>query len=79
MEPIRLFFSKNGEFKKFEPSLSETFAYVVEGEILLKLGRQEYRAKKGESIYYHATEEHQLINLADDVTELILVVTDSYL
>ncbi|HEO8420211.1 helix-turn-helix domain-containing protein [Niallia sp. FSL W8-0635] len=79
MEPIRLFFYKNGEFKQFEPSLSETFAYVVEGEILLKLGKQEYKATKGESIYYHATEEHQLVNLADGMTELLLVVTDSYL
>ncbi|KAB7668811.1 helix-turn-helix domain-containing protein [Bacillus sp. B1-b2] len=79
MEPIRLFFESNGEFKRFEPSLSETFAYVMEGEILLKLGGQEYKAKKGESIYYHATEEHQIINCHDGSTEILLVATNSYL
>ena len=79
MEPIRLFFSKDGEFKRFEPSLSETFVHVMEGEILLKLGKQEYKAKKGESIYYHATEEHQLINTHDGPTEVLLVATNSYL
>lgn len=79
MEPIRLILKEKGEFKTFEPSLSETFAYVVEGEILLRLGRQEYIAKKGESIYYHATEEHQVVNNRDGKAEILLVVTDSYL
>ena len=79
MEPIRLFFEKNGEFKQFEPSLSETFVYVMEGEVLLKLGKQEYKARKGESVYYHATEEHQLMNIYDGPTEILLVATKSYL
>lgn len=79
MEPIRLSFNKKGEFKKFEPSLSETYAYVIEGEVLLKLGKQEYRAKKGESMYFHATDEHQFFNIADGLSTLLLVATDSYL
>ncbi|MFT8321863.1 MAG: XRE family transcriptional regulator [Bacillus sp. (in: firmicutes)] len=79
MEPIRLKLLKKGEFKQFEPSLSETFAFVMKGEVLLKLGKQEYRAKKGQSIYYHATEEHQLFNIAEGTSELLLVATESYL
>lgn len=79
MEPIRIILQEKGVFKKFEPSLSETFAYVVKGIILLKLGKQEYIAKQGESIYFHATEEHQLINLANEQSELLLVATNSYL
>ncbi|WP_445490633.1 helix-turn-helix domain-containing protein [Niallia sp. 03133] len=79
MEPIRLSLLKKGEFKKFEPSLSETFVFIIEGKVLLKLGKQEYIAKKGQSIYYHATEEHQLFNMAEGKSELLLVATESYL
>ena len=38
MEPIFLTFATDGEFKQFEPSLSETFIYVVKGRIRLVLG-----------------------------------------
>ena len=32
MEPIHISFAKNGEFKRFEPSLAETFIYILSGE-----------------------------------------------
>ncbi len=79
MEPIYLTFEKNGMFKEFEPSLSETFAYVLSGRVMVKLGNRTYVAKKGESIYYDASQKHQIINDFDGKSELILVVTESYL
>lgn len=79
MEPIRLTLQTGGKFKLFEPSLSETFAYVLRGEITVKIGKKTFIAKAGESIYYHAADEHQIINNYNGVTELILVVTESYL
>lgn len=79
MEPIYLTFEKNGMFKEFEPSLSETFAYVLSGRVMVKLGNRTYIAKKGESIYYDASQKHQIINDYDGKSELILVATDSYL
>jgi transcriptional regulator with XRE-family HTH domain len=79
MEPIRLILESRGEFKQFEPSLSETFAYVLKGRIQIKLGRYTYYAKAGEAIYFHASDEHQIMNDADGVSELLLVATDSYL
>ena len=48
-------FEEKGEFKKFEPSLSETFAYVLKGEVIVRLGKKNYFAKKGEAIYFHAS------------------------
>ncbi|MCB6745854.1 cupin domain-containing protein, partial [Anaerostipes hadrus] len=39
MEPILLTLEEKGEFKTFEPSLSETFAYVLEGRIAVRLGK----------------------------------------
>lgn len=79
MEPIRLTLNSKGEFKQFEPSLSETFAYVLSGRIMVRLGKRNYFAKAGESIYYHASDEHQIINDHDGKSELLLVVTNSYL
>lgn len=79
MEPIYLELEEKGEYKQFEPSLAETFAYVLEGQVTIQLGQHQYQACKGESIYFHASEDHQLINDFDGVSTLIVVVTDSYL
>ncbi|MBM7649448.1 transcriptional regulator with XRE-family HTH domain [Bacillus ectoiniformans] len=79
MEPVRLTFQKNGEFKTFEPSLAETFGYVLKGRIKITLGGRTYYAKAGESIYFHSSDEHQIVNDEDGVTELLLVATESYL
>ncbi|MGC4378682.1 XRE family transcriptional regulator [Fictibacillus sp. Mic-4] len=79
MEPVRLTLQAKGEFKQFEPSLSETFAFVLSGRIAVRLGKRTYFAKAGESIYFHASDEHQIINDDDGPSELLLVATDSYL
>lgn len=79
MEPIRLTLQEKGEFKQFEPSLSETFGYVLSGRVMVKLGSHTYFVKAGESIYFHASDEHQIINDYEGTSELLLVVTDSYL
>ncbi|WP_048600982.1 helix-turn-helix domain-containing protein [Rubeoparvulum massiliense] len=79
MEPIRLTLQPGGEFKQFEPSLAETFAFVLSGRVMVKLGERVYYAKAGEAIYYHASDDHQIINDADGVSELLLVATESYL
>lgn len=79
LEPILLTLEQKGEFKEFEPSLSETFGYVLKGRIAVRIGKRTYFAKSGESIYYHATDEHQIINDYDGKSELLLVVTESYL
>ncbi len=79
MEPIWLTLSEKGEFKEFEPSLSETFAYVLKGEVMITLGKRTYFAKAGESIYFHASDTHQISNVHKGFSELILVATESYL
>lgn len=79
MEPIRLTLQKNGDFKEFEPSLSETFAYVLRGQVAIRLGKQFFHAKAGETIYFYASETHQIVNDFEGESELLVVVTDSYL
>ncbi|WP_430610002.1 helix-turn-helix domain-containing protein [Enterococcus sp. DIV0876] len=79
MEPIVLTFEKEGEYKTFEPSLAETFIYVLDGTIALTLGDTQYKARKGQSIYYQASEPHQLKNIGRQKSRVLVVVTDSYL
>ncbi|MFZ4199693.1 helix-turn-helix domain-containing protein [Lysinibacillus sp. NPDC056220] len=79
MEPIFLTFEANGEFKQFEPSLSETFIYVVKGRIRLVLGNEQYIASEGNALYFDATDHHQIFNAHAAETKILLVATDSYL
>ncbi|MBN6187555.1 helix-turn-helix transcriptional regulator [Aneurinibacillus sp. BA2021] len=79
MEPIRLTLEAGGAFKPFEPSLAETFAYVLSGRIMIRLGRHTYVAKAGEAVYFHASDEHQIVNDFAGQSEVLLVATESYL
>lgn len=79
MEPVILTLQKDGEYKQFEPSLAETFIYVLKGRIRLVIGEEEYIASEGNAIYYEASSNHQIFNANNGKTELLLVATESYL
>ncbi|AZB41345.1 XRE family transcriptional regulator [Bacillus sp. FJAT-42376] len=79
MEPIRLSFKERGEFKEFEPSLSETFGYVIKGRVSIRIGTRYYSANAGESIYFSASDSHQITNDFSGSSEILLVATESYL
>lgn len=79
MEPVYLTLEGNGRFKTFEPSASETFVYVLTGEVLLEIGSRVYEATAGDSIYFSADHEHTLLNKTEKRAELIIVATQSYL
>ncbi len=79
MEPVHIVFAEKGEFKKFEPSLAETFIYVLTGKISIELGNTSHTASQGDAIYYDASECHRLHNVFEGQSEVILVATESYL
>ncbi len=79
MEPVLLQLAPGGAFKTYEPSGAETFVYVLEGRVTLQLGRQSYIAAQGETLYYKASEIHQLRNESDMKTKVLVTATDSYL
>ncbi|MHC5372674.1 helix-turn-helix domain-containing protein [Enterococcus sp. LJL120] len=79
MEPVLVTFQESGEYKQFPPSLSESFIYVLQGSIELRLGETRYFAKKGESLYYEATEGHQVLNHSRSKSRILIVATESYL
>lgn len=79
MEPIILSLNKDSEYKEFEPSLSDTFAYVLEGSVCVQIGSDKHYASTGESIYYRAIKKHQIKNNFNGTSRLLLVATNSYL
>ena len=46
MEPILLTLEKGGSFKEFEPSLSDTFAYILKGRVKISLGGRSITRKQ---------------------------------
>ena len=79
MEPVIITLKKDGEFKQFEPSLSETFIFVLNGRIRVVIGNEEYIASEGHAVYYEASSHHQIFNAHNGITRLLLVATESYL
>ena len=79
MEPIILSLDEIGEYKEFEPSVSDTFAYVLEGSVNVSIGSDTYTAYQGETIYYQALKKHQIKNNYQGTSRLLLVATNSYL
>ena len=71
--------NEHSNYKTFSPSESETLCYVLKGKCKLKLGDEEYIASSNESFYFLATSEHRLSNPFDEVCELLIVATNSYL
>lgn len=79
MEPVIITLQKDGEYKQFEPSLAETFIYVLKGRIRVVIGDEQFIASEGNAIYYEASANHQIFNANNGKTELLLVATESYL
>ena len=62
MEPIRMQIRSGGATYPDNPHEGEEFGYVLKGEITIVLGREQYRARAGESFYYTADKEHYIIS-----------------
>lgn len=60
MEPILLTLETGGSTYPDTPHDGEEFGYVLSGSLIIHLGSNTYRAKKGESFYYTADKPHYL-------------------
>lgn len=75
MEPILLTLHPDGETDLHAPHEGEEFGYVLKGAVKIHLGKETYRAKKGESFYYTASKEHYISNPFKQTTEILWVST----
>lgn len=79
MESLVLTLESKSNYKKFDPSESDTLCYILKGKCMLTFGSKEYVAETDETFYFTATDEHVLSNPFDEECEVLIVVTNSYL
>ena len=62
MEPIIVNLRPGGRTQAYDPHAGEVFGYVLSGAATLHYGKQAWKIKKGDSIYYGATQPYYLEN-----------------
>ena len=60
MEPIRLTLEPGGSTYPDNPHEGEEFGYVLQGSIILHLGKKSYPVKKGETFYFTPNTTHSI-------------------
>ncbi|QLK85732.1 helix-turn-helix domain-containing protein [Staphylococcus sp. 17KM0847] len=79
MEPLLLTLQPSSAYKAFEPSMSDTFIYCLEGVVTLALGDDIYQANVGDALYFKANSVHRLSNTGKTEARILIVATSSYL
>lgn len=75
MEPIIIELEPGGRSTRDEAHTGEEFGYVLEGEIILVLGKKKSHVKKGETFYYMANKEHYIENVSKDLARVLWIST----
>lgn len=75
MEPILLELQAGGKSKQYTPFEGEAFGYVLEGQIQLNYGEEEYGISKGDCFYFEANRSHSISNLSQKQAKLLWIFT----
>lgn len=75
MEPILLTLEPDGSTYPDNPHEGEEFGYVLNGTIMIIIGKQTYKAKKGESFYFIPNKQHYIKAIGKNGASLIWVST----
>lgn len=75
MEPIILELEPGGMSSPDSPHAGEEFGYVLAGTVEIRLGKHKYKAKKGESFYFAADEDHRIVNSGQKPAKIIWIST----
>lgn len=75
MEPILLTLEPDGQTYPDNPHEGEEFGYVLSGSILIHLGTNTYKAKKGESFYFTPNKTHYICAIGKTKAAIIWVST----
>lgn len=75
MEPILLTLEEGGSTYPDNPHEGEEFGFVLKGSILLHVGNNTYKVRKGESFYYVANKQHYIESNSKTGASLIWVST----
>jgi transcriptional regulator with XRE-family HTH domain len=75
MEPIIITIAPDGRSAVIDPHSGEEFGFILSGSVNVVLGKNKYKAKKGESFYYEAGTVHYLENTGKTPAVVIWVCT----
>ena len=75
MEPVLVELSAGASTSTDFPHDGEEFGYVLEGKITVIRAGKSHTAKKGESFYYSADKEHQIVNKGKSKAKFIWIST----
>lgn len=75
MEPIIINIIPGGRYQEEEPHEGEEFGYVLEGEIVLHIGKAKHYLKANESFYFKPKSKHYISNEGKTDAKIIWVVT----
>jgi len=73
MEPIRVDLQPHSSMEEDIPHDGEEFGYVLNGEIVLKIGNNKSKVKKGQAFYFTSAKPHNIENNSDKVATFIWV------
>ena len=62
MEPIRVTLKPHSQTEVDYPHDGQEFGYVIDGEIVLVVGKQTYNLKQGETFYFETDKQHYIMN-----------------
>ena len=75
MEPIIIDIEPGGTSFEDEPHAGEEFGYVLEGEVVLKVGKKRVTLYQGETFYYMSNKPHVLENNSKKRAKILWVST----
>ncbi|NLK22381.1 MAG: cupin domain-containing protein [Epulopiscium sp.] len=75
MEPIMLVMEKGGSSIPHPPHEGEEFGYVLSGNILINIGNNKYKAKKGETFCFKPSKSHFISNTGNSKAKILWVCT----
>ena len=73
MEPVLIELTKNSATEEDVPHEGEEFGYVLDGEIVIHLGKKKHVCKKGESFYFTAEKSHYIINVKEKTAKFLWI------
>lgn len=75
MEPIIIEIEPDGKSAIDNPHPGEEFGYVLEGWVVVVLGKKKHKVRKGQTFYYRTSQEHYLMNVSKKKVRVLWIST----
>ena len=59
----------------FDNQHGQAFFFILEGEFEITLNSKKYLLKEGDSFYYNSSSEHSIININENISKMIWIIS----